>query len=85
MSNNIILYIQFLRISRFKSKEKGPIQEPFTLAETEQSDVEFDSAQSALNADTLVVAVYGRAFLARQIHSGEAVYLVRDTAVVTRV
>ena len=48
----------------------------FYLTLFHKSYVEFNGAVGAIDSDTLVVAVNGRAFFLRQIHCGEAVNAV---------
>ena len=47
-----------------------------------QADIKFHSTANGFQANTLIVAVDGTAFLGGHIHSGETVYLIADSAIV---
>ena len=66
-------------------KRAAPLFNTYFSALPHQTDVKLHGTTDGLNADTLVVAVQGTALLGGQIHGGEAVHMVADTAIVAAV
>ena len=66
-------------------KRAAPLFNTYFSALPHQTDVKLHGTTDGLDADTLVVAMQGAALLGGQIHGGEAVHMVADTAIVAAV